>query len=35
MVQLYEQGQNDLSKAQANVVLNLAQALHCDVRELL
>lgn len=35
MIQLYEQGQNDLSKAQANVVLHLAQALHCDVRELL
>lgn len=34
MIQLYEQGQNDLAKAQANVVLNLAKALHCDVREL-
>lgn len=35
MIQLYEQGQNDLSKAQAHVVLSLAQALDCDVRDLI
>lgn len=35
MIQLYEQGQNDISKAQAGVVLSLAQALGCEVRDLL
>ena len=35
MIQLYEQGQNDLSKAQAKVVLALARALDCSVEELL
>lgn len=35
MVQLYEQGQNDLSKAQANVVLRLSKALHCTVDDLI
>ena len=35
MVQLYEQGQNDLKKAQAQVVLALADTLHCGVQELL
>lgn len=35
MIQLYEQGQNDLSKAQVTVVLNLAQALGCQVRDLI
>lgn len=35
MVQLYEQGQNDLSKAQVSVVLNLAKALDCLVEDLL
>ncbi len=35
MIQLYEQGQNDISKAQANVVMSLAQALGCDARKLL
>lgn len=35
MVQLYEQGQNELSKAQANVVLRLAKALHCNVDDLI
>lgn len=34
MIQLYEQGQNDLAKAQANVVLNLSKALHCDMKKL-
>ncbi|MBP3620223.1 MAG: helix-turn-helix transcriptional regulator [Lachnospiraceae bacterium] len=35
MIQLYEQGQNDLSKAQAGVVLALSQALDCKVEDLL
>ena len=35
MVQLYEQGQNDIRKAQANVVLALSRALECDITELL
>ena len=35
MVQLYEQKQNDLSKAQAKVVINLAKALGCEVEDLL
>lgn len=35
MIQLYEQKQNDINKAQANVVVNLARALGCDVEDLL
>ena len=35
MVQLYEQRQNDINKAQVSVVLNLAKALGCDVEDLL
>lgn len=35
MVQLYEQGQNDLTKAQASVVCQLAYALKCSVSDLL
>lgn len=35
MIQLYEQGQNDLSKAQAGVVLALARALNCEVEDLI
>ena len=35
MIQLYEQGRNDLSKAQAGVVLALANALHCEVTDLI
>lgn len=35
MIQLYEQGQNDLSKAQAGVVLSLSQALGCRVEDLI
>ena len=35
MVQLYEQGRNDLSKAQAGVVLSLSQVLNCDARQLI
>ena len=35
MIQLYEQKQNDISKAQVTVVLNLAKALGCEVEDLL
>lgn len=35
MIQLYEQGQNDISKAQAQVVYNLANSLDCTVERLL
>lgn len=35
MVQLYEQGQNDLSKAKAETVLKLADTLKCTVGQLL
>ena len=35
MIQLYEQKQNDISKAQVNVVINLAKALGCDVEDLI
>ena len=35
MVQLYEQKQNDLSKAQAGVVIRLAKALGCEVEDLI
>lgn len=35
MVQLYEQRQNDISKAQANVVIRLAKSLGCAVEDLL
>ena len=35
MIQLYEQRQNDISKAQVGMVLNLAKALGCDVEDLL
>ena len=35
MIQLYEQGQNDIEKAQVHVVLKLAKALGCDVEDLL
>lgn len=35
MIQLYEQGQNDITKAQAQVVCNLAKALDCSVEKLL
>jgi DNA-binding transcriptional regulator YiaG len=35
MVQLYEQKQNDLSKAQAGVVISLAKALGCEVEDLI
>ena len=35
MIQLYEQGQNDLSKAAAGAVMRLAHAIGCSVEELL
>ena len=35
MIQLYEQRQNDISKAQVNVVINLAKSLGCDVDDLI
>ena len=35
MIQLYEQRQNDIGKAQVNVVLSLARALGCDIEDLL
>ena len=35
MIQLYEQKQNDISKAQVKVVVSLARALGCDVEDLL
>ena len=35
MVQLYEQRQNDINKAQVNVVLNLAKALGCEVEDIM
>ena len=34
MVQLYEQRQNDISKAQASVVIRLAKSLGCEVENL-
>ena len=34
MIQLYEQKQNDLAKAQAGVVLSLSQVLGCNVSDL-
>ena len=35
MIQLYEQRQNDINKAQVNVVVRLARVLGCDVEDLL
>lgn len=35
MIQLYEQGQNDIDKAQVHVVLSLAKVLGCDVEDLM
>lgn len=35
MIQLYEQKQNDISKAQASVVISLARALGCEVEDLI
>jgi DNA-binding XRE family transcriptional regulator len=35
MIQLYEQGQNDITKAQAGVVQSLADVLGTDAKELI
>ena len=35
MIQLYEQRQNDISKAQVTVVIRLAKALGCEVEDLI
>lgn len=35
MIQLYEQKQNDLSKAQVNVVISLAKVLGCEIEDLI
>ena len=35
MIQLYEQKQNDISKAQVTVVINLSKALGCEVEDLI
>lgn len=35
MIQLYEQRQNDINKAQAGTLLDLAQALSCQPRDLM
>lgn len=35
MIQLYEQKQNDIGKAQVGVVINLAKALGCEVEDLI
>lgn len=35
MIQLYEQKQNDIGKAQVNTVINLAKSLGCDVEDLI
>ena len=34
-IQLFEQGQRDINKAQVGTVLQLSQALHCDVEDLI
>ncbi len=35
MIQLYEQKQNNISKAQVKIVISLAKALGCDVEDLI
>ncbi len=35
MIQLYEQRQNDISKAQVNIIIKLAKALGCKVEDLM
>lgn len=35
MIQLYEQRQNDINKAQVNIVLNLAKALGCEIEDII
>ncbi len=34
-IQLFEQGQRDIGKAQANTLLQLARVLHCNIEDLL
>jgi transcriptional regulator with XRE-family HTH domain len=34
-IQLFEQGQRDIKKTQGETLKRLAQALHCDMEELL
>ncbi len=35
MIQLYEQRQNNINKAQTNVVLSLSKALGCEIEDIL
>lgn len=35
MIQHYEQGFKDINKAEAETVLRIADALQCDIREIL
>lgn len=35
MIQLYEQRQNDINKAQVNIVLSLAKALSCEIEDII
>jgi len=35
MIQLYEQRQNDINKAQAGTLLNLTKALGCEMQDLM
>ena len=35
MIQLYEQRQNDINKAQVSIVLNLAKALGCEIEDII
>lgn len=35
MIQLYEQKQSDISKAQVNIAINLAKALGCDIEDII
>ena len=35
MIQLYEQRQNDINKAQVNIVLSLAKALGCEIEDII
>ena len=35
MIQLYEQRQNDINRAQVNIVLSLAKALGCEIEDII
>lgn len=35
MIQLYEQGQNDITRAQVNVLHSLSEALNCEIEDLI